>query len=108
VLVGRVERGGVHPHQHVAGAEFSGGTVGFSGAEFPGGTVDFSRVANWTQPPDFGSGFDMPHPPAGVTALGLDRHHADVAQIGGDARCPAGCSVPHRDQLANTRPAAYA
>ena len=49
-----------------AGAEFSGGTVGFADAEFPGGTVDFSRVASWTQPPDFGSGFDMSHPPAGV------------------------------------------
>ena len=61
-----------------AGAEFSGGTVSFAGAEFPGGpvgfvgagfsggTVDFSRVASWTQPPDFGSGFDMSHPPAGV------------------------------------------
>ena len=49
-----------------AGAEFSGGTVGFAGAEFSGGTVDFSRVASWTQPPDFGSGFDMSHPPAGV------------------------------------------
>ena len=33
---------------------------------FSGGTVDFSRVASWTQPPDFGSGFDMSHPPAGV------------------------------------------
>src|SRR5579864_1479738 len=49
-----------------AGAEFPGGTVGFAGAEFSGGTVDFSRVASWTQPPDFGSGFDMSHPPAGV------------------------------------------
>ena len=49
-----------------AGAEFSGGTVGFLGAGFSGGTVDFSRVASWTQPPDFGSGFDMSHPPAGV------------------------------------------
>jgi uncharacterized protein YjbI with pentapeptide repeats len=48
------------------GAEFSGGTVSFSDAEFSGGTVDFSRVASWTQPPDFGSGFDMSHPPAGV------------------------------------------
>ena len=48
------------------GAEFPGGTVGFAGAEFSGGTVDFSRVATWTQPPDFGSGFDMSHPPAGV------------------------------------------
>jgi uncharacterized protein YjbI with pentapeptide repeats len=47
-------------------AEFCGGTVGFAGAEFSGGTVDFSRVASWTQPPDFGSGFDMSHPPAGV------------------------------------------
>ena len=47
-------------------AEFPGGTVGFTGAEFSGGTVDFSRVASWTQPPDFGSGFDMSHPPAGV------------------------------------------
>jgi uncharacterized protein YjbI with pentapeptide repeats len=49
-----------------ADAEFPGGTVGFAGAEFSGGTVDFSRVASWTQPPDFGSGFDMSHPPAGV------------------------------------------
>src|SRR5215472_1237173 len=48
------------------GAGFSGGTVGFAGAGFSGGTVDFSRVASWTQPPDFGSGFDMSHPPAGV------------------------------------------
>jgi len=48
------------------GAEFSGGTVGFGGAGFSGGTVDFSRVASWAQPPDFGSGFDMSHPPAGV------------------------------------------
>ena len=47
-------------------AEFPGGTVGFTGAGFSGGTVDFSRVASWTQPPDFGSGFDMSHPPAGV------------------------------------------
>jgi len=47
-------------------AEFSGETVDFSGAEFSGGTVDFSRVASWTQPPDFGSGFDMSHPPAVV------------------------------------------
>jgi hypothetical protein len=47
-------------------AEFPGGTVGFSGAGVSGGTVDFSRVASWTQPPDFGSGFDMSHPPAGV------------------------------------------
>ena len=47
-------------------AEFPGGTVGFTGAKFSGGTVDFSRVASWTQPPDFGSGFDMSHPPAGV------------------------------------------
>ena len=47
-------------------AEFPGGTVGFAGAGFSGGTVDFSRVANWTRPPDFGSGFDMSHPPAGV------------------------------------------
>ena len=46
--------------------EFSGGTVSFSNAEFSSGTVDFSRVASWTQPPDFGSGFDMSHPPAGV------------------------------------------
>jgi uncharacterized protein YjbI with pentapeptide repeats len=49
-----------------AGAGFSGGTVGFAGARFSGGTLDFSRVASWTQPPDFGSGFDMSHPPAGV------------------------------------------
>jgi hypothetical protein len=49
-----------------AGAEFSGGTVNFAAAKFAGGTVDFSRVASWTQPPDFGSGFDMSHPPAGV------------------------------------------
>ena len=49
-----------------ADAEFPGGTVGFADAKFPGGTVDFSRVASWTQPPDFGSGFDMSHPPAGV------------------------------------------
>ena len=49
-----------------ADAEFPGGTVGFTGAGFSGGTVDFSRVASWTQPPDFGSGFDMSHPPAGV------------------------------------------
>jgi len=49
-----------------ADAEFAGGTVGFVGAGFSGGTVDFSRVASWTQPPDFGSGFDMSHPPAGV------------------------------------------
>jgi hypothetical protein len=48
------------------GAKLSGGTVNFTGAEFSGGTVDFSRVASWTQPPDFGSGFDMSHPPAGV------------------------------------------
>ena len=48
------------------GAEFSGGTVNFADAEFSGGTVNFSRVASWTQPPDFGSGFDMSHPPAGV------------------------------------------
>jgi uncharacterized protein YjbI with pentapeptide repeats len=47
-------------------AEFPGGTVGFTGAKFSGGTVDFSRVASWAQPPDFGSGFDMSHPPAGV------------------------------------------
>ena len=49
-----------------ADAEFPDGTVDFAGAEFSGGTVDFSRVASWTQPPDFGSGFDMSHPPAGV------------------------------------------
>jgi len=49
-----------------SGAEFPGGTVGFAGAGFSGGTVDFSRVASWTQPPDFGPGFDMSHPPAGV------------------------------------------
>ena len=49
-----------------AGAKFPGGTVDFAGAEFSGGTVDFSRVANWTQPPEFGSGFEMSHPPAGV------------------------------------------
>jgi acyl-CoA synthetase (AMP-forming)/AMP-acid ligase II len=49
-----------------AGAEFPGGTVGFTGTGFCGGTVDFSRVASWTQPPDFRSGFDMSHPPAGV------------------------------------------
>jgi hypothetical protein len=48
-----------------AGAVFDGGD--FSGAKFSGGTVDFARVASWTQPPDFGSGFDMSHPPAGVT-----------------------------------------
>ena len=48
------------------GAEFPGGTVSFTGAGFSGGTVDFSRVASWTQPPDFGSGFDMSRPPAGV------------------------------------------
>jgi hypothetical protein len=47
-----------------AGAVFDGGD--FRGAEFSGGTVDFSRVASWTQPPDFGSGFDMSRPPAGV------------------------------------------
>ena len=47
-------------------AEFPGGTVSFTGAEFSGGTVDFSRVASWTQPPDFGSGFDTSDPPAGV------------------------------------------
>src|SRR5215471_4910712 len=41
-------------------------TVSFAGAGFSGGTVDFSRVASWTHPPDFGSGFDMSHPPAGV------------------------------------------
>src|SRR5580693_5519366 len=46
--------------------DFSGGTVDFACAKFSGGTVDFSRVASWTQPPDFGSGFDMSHPPAGV------------------------------------------
>src|SRR5215471_17906148 len=49
-----------------ADAGFSGGMVDFTGAGFSGGTVDFSRVASWTQPPDFGSGFDMSHPPAGV------------------------------------------
>ena len=49
------------------GAKFSSGTVSFAGAEFSGGTVDFSRVASWTKPPDFGSGFDVSHPPAGVT-----------------------------------------
>jgi hypothetical protein len=49
-----------------SGAKFSGGTVGFAGAGFSGGTVDFSRVASWTQPPGFGSGFDVSHPPAGV------------------------------------------
>ena len=49
-----------------ADAEFSGGPVSFAGAGFSGGTVDFSRVASWTQPPDFGPGFDMSHPPAGV------------------------------------------
>ena len=48
------------------GAGTSGGTVFFHATEFSGGTVDFSRVASWTQPPDFGSGFDMSHPPAGV------------------------------------------
>ena len=48
------------------GAEFSGGTVGFAGAGFSGGTVGFSRVASWTQPPGFGSGFDVAHSPAGV------------------------------------------
>ena len=47
-------------------AEFSSQTVDFAGAQFSGGTVDFSRVASWTQPPDFGSGFDMFQPPAGV------------------------------------------
>jgi uncharacterized protein YjbI with pentapeptide repeats len=47
-------------------AEFRGGSVRFAGAEFSGGTVDFGRVAGWTQPPDFGSGFDVSHPPAGV------------------------------------------
>ena len=47
-------------------AKFSGAKVNFAGAKFSGGTVDFSRVASWTQPPDFGSGFDMSHPPAGV------------------------------------------
>jgi hypothetical protein len=47
-----------------AGAVFDGGD--FSGAKFSGGTVDFSRVASWTQPPGFGSGFDVSHPPAGV------------------------------------------
>jgi hypothetical protein len=47
-------------------AEFSSETVDFAGAGFSGGTVDFSRVASWTQPPDFGSGFDVSHPPAGV------------------------------------------
>src|SRR5215467_9862145 len=47
-------------------AEFAGEMVDFAGAGFSGGTVDFSRVASWTQPPDFGSGFDMSHPPAGV------------------------------------------
>jgi hypothetical protein len=47
-----------------AGAVFDGGD--FRGAEFSGGTVDFSRVGSWTQPPDFGSRFDMSHPPAGV------------------------------------------
>src|SRR5580693_2654287 len=47
-----------------AGAVFDGGD--FRGAKFAGGTVNFSRVASWTQPPDFGSGFDMSHPPAGV------------------------------------------
>jgi Pentapeptide repeats (9 copies) len=47
-------------------AKFSGAMVDFAGAKISGGTVDFSRVASWTQPPDFGSGFDMSHPPAGV------------------------------------------
>jgi hypothetical protein len=54
-------------------AKFSGGTVNFVGAEFSGGTVDFSRVASWTHPPDFGSGFDMSHPPAGVMPPALRR-----------------------------------
>jgi hypothetical protein len=49
-----------------SGAKLSGGTVNFAGAGFSGGTVDFSRVASCAQPPDFGSGFDMSHPPAGV------------------------------------------
>ena len=49
------------------GAGFPGGAVSFTDAGFSGGTVDFSRVANWTQPPDFGPGFDLSHPPAGVT-----------------------------------------
>ena len=49
-----------------ADAEFPGGTVSFAGAGFSGAAVDFSRVASWTQPPDFGSGFDISHPPAGV------------------------------------------
>ena len=60
------------------GAEFSGGTVSFSGAEVPrrdgrlhrcpGSPAGRSTSAGfgWTQPPDFGSGFDMSHPPAGV------------------------------------------
>jgi Pentapeptide repeats (9 copies) len=47
-------------------AQFSSETVDFADAEFSGGTVDFSRVTSWTKPPDFGSGFDMSHPPAGV------------------------------------------
>jgi len=47
-----------------AGAVFDGGD--FAGAKFSGRTVNFSRAASWTQPPDFGSGFDMSHPPAGV------------------------------------------
>ena len=47
-------------------AKFSGAMVGFTGAKFAGGTVDFSRVGSWMRPPDFGSGFDMSHPPAGV------------------------------------------
>jgi hypothetical protein len=50
-----------------ADAEFSGGPVSFAGAGFSGGTVAFARAASWTQPPDFGSGFDMSYPPAGVT-----------------------------------------
>lgn len=59
-------RTGVFDGGDFSGAKFSSGTVSFAGAEFPGGTVDFSRVASWTQPPDFGSGFDTSHPPTGV------------------------------------------
>ena len=49
-----------------ADAEFSGGPVSFAAAGFSGGTVAFARAASWTQPPDFGSGIDMSHLPAGV------------------------------------------
>jgi len=45
---------------NLSGAQFSGGDVSFFGAQFSGGDVDLSQAADWSAPPRFDHGPDLP------------------------------------------------